>query len=330
MAITAFYMGGEDIDFPAGSAAVADTGGGKFRASWAQCCLRCAAGGTLKTPPFDGGAVTSAWVTARLFSGPNYSSNLVQLAFGLIRSGTIKGIYIGGTTANIPKLSLYKYDGTTTTLLASEAGASIGNSVLYRLDMQIVNFGAAAAVNVYLDGALLIAWSGDASIAGISDLDTISNTTPAASINSGFYISEVLATATDTRGVLGVKTMALTSFGTTHAWTGSLFSDVNAISFVDTTPHSVNVVDQEQQYNITDMPAGTFDVAAIKISARLALSAGSVPTKAALGYNNGGTIRLGPDIALTAAYLNYGQYFGTGLPTLANMNALQAEVKSRA
>jgi hypothetical protein len=328
--MTPLFIGGEDIDFPAGSAAVADVGAGKFRSTWAQCCLRCAAGGTIKSPVFDGGAVTSCWVTARLYSGANYSSNLAQLAFGIIKSATVKGIYVGGTTANVPKLSLYKYDGTTITTLASEAGTSIGNATLYRLDMQIANFGSSATVNVYLDGALLITWTGDASLSGITDLDTVANTTPASSINGGFSISEVMVSASDIRNILGIKTMALTSFGTTHAWTGAAFSDINAVSFVDTTPHNTNTVDQEQQFNVTDMPAGTFDPAAIKISARLALSAGSVPTKVALGYNNGGTVTVGPDIPVTTAYASYAQYFSAGLPALASMNALQIEAKSRA
>jgi len=266
---------------------------------------------------------------ARLWTQSSFNSNLTPRSFGIIRSGTSSGIYVGNTSGSLTKLSLYKYDGTTTTLLASEGGTSVNPSALYRLDLQIVNFGASATINVYLDGALLISWSGNASLSGISDLDTIINTTDISSTLSAFAISEVLVTTTDTRTLLGVKTIALTSFGTTHDWTGTAFSDINGTSFSDTNPHSVNIVDKEQQFNVTDMPTGVFDIAAIKVSARMARSSGSTPTSLALGYNDGGSVTLGSDISVSTAYANYAQYFSSSLPVLANMNALQIEAKSR-
>lgn len=328
MAINILWCGGEDIDFSAGTAPVVDTDAAKYRAIWARCALRGNAGQTSKGTPLPGGAVSTLWLAARLRYGSSFTSSFQAAQFGIIRSGTAKGIFVGNTSGANSKISLYKYDGTTATLLASQAGTSVVNSAQTRLDMQIANFGASATINVYLDEALIISFSGDASISGIADLDQVCSMTSASSLNDGFWWSEVVVADGDTRQIPGLLTLALTGAGSTDEWTGA-YSDINSATFSDTTPNYVDIVDKIQQFNITDAPTGIADIVAIKVSARMARSSGSTPTSVALGFKNGASIVLGADIPVSTAYANYEQYLTSSMPTYANMNALQLEAKSR-
>src|SRR6266699_7117527 len=84
----------------------------------------------------------------------------------------VSGLYVvfGAATT---KLALYKYDGTTQTLLAAETGNSFTLSTLHRLDLQLVSYGASATVNVCFNGILVITFSGGTTVSGVTDLDSI-------------------------------------------------------------------------------------------------------------------------------------------------------------
>ena len=99
------------------------------------------------------------------------------------------------------KIGLYKYDGVTETLLASEPGNSFATyGALQRVDVELANYGASATVNVYLRSILLFTFTGDVTVSGMTAVDCVLHC-PNASGNTGYnaYVSEVMVTVDDSR-----------------------------------------------------------------------------------------------------------------------------------
>jgi len=325
------WCGGEDIDFSLGAAITPITTASHFRAGYPRCTVRQDTSGSIsKSSIFAGGAITSAWLSARMITF-NVGLNLRMIGLGL--SGTNKCLLIGTDSANAAKLALSKYDGTTLTQLAAELGTSLAPGVLQRLEVQVVNYGATATVNVYLDGALIITFTGNVTVSGMTNFDSVfvMRSNPSGSMFAEF--SEIMVASEDLRAFPGLVTLALTGDGTTTDWTG-IFSTINGTTISDATPNYTDASDQLQEFDVTNLPSGTFKVRAIKIAARAAKAAGT-PTQIALGYNEAGTVTVGGDIALTTAYATYEQLDLVNPRTSADwdqsiLNALQIAAKSKA
>lgn len=332
------WSGGEDIDFPTIGGATVWTTPGYFRSGWARCGLRMQGGGeTAKSLVFSGGAVTSAWLSYEIaFFGSENATSVKFAGFGL--SGTDKSLGVGSDASNGLKFCIYTWDGTTRTELASEVGASIisqppASVTCQRLDIQLTNYGATATVNVYLDGVSLITYTGDVTISGVTGFDSVFIHGPSAS--SGYALSELVVADADTRALLGLQTMALTGAGTINNWTNNTYTNVNGIAASDASATYVNTTGTDQQYTITDPTPSVYTVVGTKISARMAVSAGAVPTDVKLGWDNGGSVGFGPGAskALTSAYATYEQYDAVD-PTTGNaflqgdMAALQVDLES--
>jgi hypothetical protein len=125
----------------------------------------------------------------------------------------------------------------------------------------------------------------------------------------------------------------LTGAGATDDWTG-VYSTINQTTLSDANPNYVDINTKDQQFNITDLPSGAFIIKAVKIAARAAKAAGT-PTQIALGYNSGGSVAVGSDIALATAYATYESLDSINPVTAAafvqsEMNALQVDVRSKA
>jgi hypothetical protein len=325
------WCGGEDIDFPVGGTANVDTTATRFRSGYARCGLTSALGVYLQSKPFVGGAITDCWFTFQMWD--NRVATASALAGGLVLSSTVaSGLWVGGgTTAT--KLALFTYDGTTKTQLAAESGNSLStSSIMHRIDLQLVSYGATSTINVYCDGTLVITFSGDCRVGALTNVDAFGLSARAAASNF-FLLSEIVVADEDVRAFPGLLTMALTGAGTTDDWTGT-FSNINGTTISDANPAFVNLNDKLEEFNVTDLPSGTFAIKAVKIAMRAAKAAGT-PTKIALGYNEGGTVTVESDIALTTAYATYEQLDNTNPRTSAAwdssiINALQITAKSRA
>lgn len=316
---------GEDIDFVSAPSMTISTNSSFFRSGFARCAL-CSASYT-RTAPFLGGAITSCWLSARLYNG---TTNNGGLLIGLVNStASPSGIWIGNASSSFPdKVSLFTYNGTTATLLASEAGNSFSFQLNHKLDVQLVNYGASATINVFLDGALVIAWSGNAVVAGLSNLDSVG----LGNIGGNqAWASEIIVANEDTRS-FSLFTMAPTAAGTTDQWSGAV-TTINGITFSDTSPNYTNTAAQDQQADLTAPPTGIFAVKAVKISARSAASVGSTPTKIALGYNSGGTVGVDTAQTLGNSYATVEQIDSVNPATsaawtLANLTGLQLDLRS--
>lgn len=319
------WIGGEDTSWPGASLANSTNPG---RSSFTRAIYALSvAGGIARSKTFA--AQTSCWVHANFFTRSSFTGNLVDHMFGIIKSGTDKGIFIGNTNAALSKLSIYKFDGGTATLLASESGTSLTSSSSYILDMQIISFGASCTINIYLGGTSspLVTFTGNASISGISDLDQLMITNSAGTALSGSWYAELAVSDSDTRGIVGILTGALTGAGTTTNWSNNTYTNINAIALSDTNPAYTNAASTEQQYNVTDPPSGSFTVSARKVEARAVRSGDSTPTTLKLGWNDGGSITLGSAQSLSLGFDTYEELTNTALP-IANLAGLQVDIKT--
>lgn len=323
------WCGGEDIDFPNNGTAAVITSSSTFRSGYARCSVDSSTNFATSNT-FAGGAVTSFWATFRLGFTNVTPTNLRMFGFTHSAATAGAGLWIG-VSSPFGKTTLFKWDGTTQTTLASETGTSIINNGNNRIDVQVTSFGATATVNVYVAGVLVITFSGDVTVTGVTSIDSVvlgqvggtSGTT-----------SEVMLANEDTRAWPGLLTLALTGAGTTDQWTG-LFSTINGTTFSDTSPNYTNVTAQDQQFNVTDPPSGAFAIKGVKITARMAKSASGAVSQVKLGYNSGGTVAFGTGAtkAPTTAYATYEQLDVTN-PVTGNafsqseITALQLDMQS--
>jgi hypothetical protein len=328
------WCGGEDIDFPLGQAVITDTSSVCRRGSFTRAALFNSSSTTnCKSNAFPGGAVTSCWMSAQMFMGSGNTTGR-KLPFGLANSSNGASLILACSAANLAKLALCTWNGTTLVQLATESGTSLSTNVIYKFDMQVVNYGASATVNVYINGILVITFTGNVAVLSNTNLDQV--ILPPGDSNSFVSeVSEIIVADEDTRGFIGLMSHTLTGAGTTDQWSG-VFSTVNTLAISDTSPNSTNTTAQDQQFNLTDPVSGSYLVKAVKVAARLAVSSGSpTATQVKLGYNSGGTVAFGAGATKTpaTAYTTFEQIDTVNPVTSAaftpsELTALQVDLRS--
>ena len=279
------FVGGEDVDFPNGSA-LSLLGSPAFRSGYARAAFWSAfSGNIMKSTTFQGGAVTSAWLTFRLYTVSNVTS---QGFFGFGLSGTNKGLFVGGGAAG-NNLAILKYDGTTWTVLAASSGTELNNVGVNKIDLHVSSYGATATVTLYYNGTQIATYTGDVTVSGVTNLDSVYYY----ATGGEFGVSEIVVSDVDTRSLVGLVTLALTGQGTTDSWTAGTYSDINAIGYSDANPAYTNTTGQDEQFAVNGLPAGTWTIAAVKTTVRAAQGTGSAATKVNLGYSDGTTPAFG-------------------------------------
>lgn len=327
------WCGGEDIDFPNGAAVTSSTNTGDFRAGYARAALKPGTSIQYKSTLFQGGAVTSAWFTCRFYNFNAGATSYPVAALG--KSGTNNSLGFG-VAGSGNQISLFKATGPNVadaTTLATESGTTFGSSALHRVDMQVTSFGTSATVKVYVDGSLVITFTGDVTLSGFTSFDSVYVNGSAALVSKS-TISECIVADADTRGLQGLVTMALTGAGDTNAWTSPTYTNINLVTFSDANPTYSNTPGQDNMYNVTDLPSGTFGVRMVKQTIRAAASAGSA-TQIKMGYKTAGSTVFGSGSTKTPAssYATFEQYdatnpFTSGGWAQSDMNTLQVDYQS--
>ena len=327
------WAGAEYEDFPLPGVAGPSTTAGRFRANWARCAINM--GGNNLTAQtkgaiFNGGAVTSAWIScqANFVNTNGVDSKCVGFGQSSSANGLCWGFDSGGT-----KFCIFKYDGTTTTRLAIESGTTFALGPLFRVDMQVISYGASGTVNLYVNGVSIISFTGNLAVSGMTNMDSV--TLFQYQTNNPPFYSEIFVADSDTRAIQGMQTMLATGAGTTNNWTNNTFSNINALVANDGNATYVNTATQDQQYNVTDMTPPAYSVVAVVVNARIAKTAGSTPTQVKLGYNSGGTVAFGtgatktPSVGFTQASQIDHTNPVTGVAFApSDMNALQLDLRS--
>ena len=322
------WCGGEDIDFPNGNTPNVDTTAGHFNSGYGRCALNATFNQTVKSTVFPGGAITTCWFSFYAFPFSNTVVCQRQIALGL--SGGVSGLYIGSDSATASRIAICKFDGTTTTQLAAETGNSIPNITLMRVDLNMVSFGATCVVTLYVNGTQVINATVNTLVTGVTNLDSVFL---ARNVNASLQwnCSEIIVADEDSRS-FRLVTMAPNAAGTTSQWTGA-FTNVNPVTINDANADFTNTAAQDQQYNLIDLPAGSFAVKACKLAARAMHTSGSVATGVQLGVNSGGTVNVGTTQVLTTAFATYERWMPTNPVTAtawaqSDMNPLQIDIRS--
>ncbi len=316
--MTVIFCGGEDIDFPNGVPVATTNTGGYFRAGYARVAIS-GTGPASNAKSITFSQLTTGWFTFR--TGNWDSSSNVRRA-GIVKSGTAgAGLWIGGGSLGNNNLALMSYNGTTQTQLAAEGGSSMAGG-LHRIDLNV----KAGSVDVYLDGTLLFTWTGNPlTTPGVSGFDQFGI--------AASYSSEFIAADEDTR-LLSLVTLAPNAAGDANAWTGA-YTDISETVNNDATSLYTDTVGQDAQFNLNDMPAGSFTIKAVKISARVSKSAVATAGSIGLGVKSGGTINSGAPVAQTTAWATMEAYLPSNPVTTnawqqSEINALQMNFRSAA
>ena len=124
---------------------------------------------------FNGGALTSAWLSARIYGNgvsAGGTTTMAMIGFGLY--GTNNALVVGPVSGAVnTKMALFTIAAGTVTQIATESGNSFTQGSLLKVDMQVVNYGASATVNVYVNGVSVITFSGNVAVSGMTNFDHV-------------------------------------------------------------------------------------------------------------------------------------------------------------
>lgn len=291
--MTIIWCGGEDIDFYRNSMVITTTSG-YYRSDYARCGM---AGGMAVSTPFS--AITSGW--AHRYTA-NRSTSATWNLMGLVKGvEDYRGIYVRVTNSpanyNFLITKCAGADGTSshTTLAATTNAPYVGSG---SLDLQVDNYSSNGTVRLYFRGMLILEYTGDITISGVSDFTCMMI---ASNASDKDVASECIVADVDTR-LMSVKTMHPSQNESSSGWTGSYTDIDETTESLSDTVHT-NASGSTYQCGLGDMPAyGTFTVEAVKMAARVADGTGSTDIK--IGIKTNSTVYLGSAQTLDNYWIN--------------------------
>lgn len=323
------WYGGEDIDLPVRTNSLWVTTAGTFRAGYARGALAVQRFGGELGPALS--AVTSAWVSFQMYNDAGgVLSGIAGAGFANSSLGSLKGIYCG---YNGRKVAIIQYDGSTGwTVLDDTASELIFEDALYRFDMQVIDFGSEATINVYLDGTLALTFSGDASISGFTSFDRFA-ILPLYGTGQAVYYSEFIVADEDTRE-MSLVCHCPTADGDPMQWTGGY--DAIDEGQVSNTDYSYTNTDGNQAlFALSDLPDDEVEILSVRVVARAARTPGASPQSLDLGIKSGESTDVDDNHALGLTWATVARTM-TVNPTTSNafspseINALNLAVEAEA
>jgi hypothetical protein len=320
----------EDIDYAVkGAGFTVDTGGGRFRSGYARCAI---GSGNSRSESIPFTPITSGWVTGRQYTvnGPTTFSKF----FGLGKSGTLGGIFVGTDNVDSFKLALWRSDAAGSyTKVQAETSASA--SSFQKLDMRIENFGASTRVRIYADGAAnpVIDYTGDLTWVGATNLD-IFVIGPLGGGSLYHRISEGIVADEDTRA-MSLFSAPPSAAGDANTLDSGTYAEIDETSVNDADLLSSATAGQAAQFGLTNMPAGSFTIKDVSLVYRgIRGSSGIQNWKC--GVKTNGTVDVGQTDFMDTGWNSYLRAFGSINPitgvawTQAEIDALQLAFESAA
>jgi hypothetical protein len=287
------WCGSEDVDFPNGGVAISTvTTTTYFRSAYTRASI-AAASGHAYSNGFQGGTVTNLWFSFQLgFSAQNSngSQRTGALCAGVGNTSLTNGTGIFIQTASNTGLSISKFDGTTITALATGFGGVNTNGVeVVRIDLQIINYGASATLNLYVNGVFYCTFSGNALVGSLTNFNCVNLwTSPSGNFGASACGSEFIVADEDTRS-MSLRTLAPAALGTTTQWAGAV-TNANPVVIADANYVTTNVATQDEQFTTSGLPTGTWAPRLVKMTSRGASTASATATQWTPGFNLGGTV----------------------------------------
>ncbi|OPY15253.1 MAG: hypothetical protein A4E66_00172 [Syntrophus sp. PtaB.Bin001] len=328
------WCGGEDVDFIVFSGCSMNTSSTYFRSGYARAGIATSISSAGRSTIFPGGAITSGWLSVRIYFTGAVGSAQYPIGLGYSSSG-VKGLYVGTDTSTSSKAALYKYDGTTYTKLASEVGTSLSTSFLHKIDLNVSAFNDTVNGNakVYIDGNLVIDYTGDLTVSGVTSLDCVMISKGGYSGTTYFYISEIIVADSSTVN-MSLVTNYPNAAGDSNSWTGA-YTDIDETTIDDSDVVYDNNVGHQALFGLRDLPSGSFSVLAIKEAIRACKSSDSTPTSINLGVKSGGTVSVSDNHSLSTSWATKERYMATN-PVTGNaftpseVNSLQLALEAAA
>lgn len=313
--MTILWCGGEDIDFPNGVTVESNY----MRPEYARVSLYKNA--IFTSVPFTGGEITSGWISAQCRTSNSYAISAYDSVLFGITDSIGKGLW---TKKAIGKLQLRTYDGTTWVTLAESTSILFDTGNIDKIDIQLTSYGAASNVKVYHNGTLVIDYTGDTTISGVTGFAHVSGYGKFSYGN----MSEFIVADEDTRN-MSLKTHAPNAAGDINEWTGA-YTDIDETTLSDADTIQATADSQDFQCNLTGMPAGSFICKGVKVSARN-LDGSSLGAK--IGIKTNSTVDVGAVINTGGVWANSERLYQvnpvTGVAfTPAELEALQLAFES--
>lgn len=322
--MTILLVGAEDIDFPDRDVIGMYTAGG-YRSDYARAAINMNDICYLRSHTFT--PLSSAWITCQ-WDRSSYWGGNDNRVIGFENSSNNDWIGFGsGDSAS--KVAIFKYNGSLTRLAVSDSKPISAVSELYRFDLQVLNYGTNGTVNVFVNGALQVSYTGDIAF-GQTTFDRIYIQSDDGLGDASGKISEIIVADEDTR-LMSLKTLAPNASGDLNEWAGD-YDSIDDITVNDADTVSTDTAEEDIQFNLSDLPAGNFDIKAVVASARMADGLGTLDAQ--LGIKTNGSVNLGSTQILDSGWETKRQIWTqnpiTASPfTISEINALQGMMRSK-
>jgi len=228
---------------------------------------------------------------------------------------------------------IVKIDNGTMTALAN-SGVQSSSGTFAKLDVNMVNYGSACTVYLYINGALYATWTGNATLTGITGFDSVFVGCSTNNINS---VSEIIVADESTLAFQGLVTLAPNGNGSSQQFSNPAYTNFSPININDANSTFTNTVNQDEQATISGLPSGNFQIKTVKVVARALATSGAAATNLKMGFNNTNTstVAEGASHALGTAFAPVEEYFATD-PTSSggtgawgsSLSGYQLELKS--
>jgi len=289
--MTIIWCGGEDIDFPNVDL---DNYPSRRDTNYSRYGIQNQSYAFSKsTTTFSG--ITSGWLHCLHYPYNTYTTPCI---IGLFQSSDNKGICVGTDDSTKRKLNIRKYDGSSYTILATESGQSILAGNTQTIDVYFSGIGSNDNIKLYLDKELLIDYTGDLSVSGMTALDSVYLFGYNSTFGPVSIYSEIIVADVDTR-LMHLKTLAPNAAGDLNEWTGS-YTDIDETLMSDADVIYTQSAEDNFQCNLTNTPTGTFKVKAARVVVSATDAAAAFSLK--VGVKTNSAVHLGSPHSLPAVW----------------------------
>lgn len=311
------WCGGEPIDFKPATAPILENAyaGTWFRAAFARGAIRANGAETNDFPA----VATDLWFGAR-FSVEDRSANQTSIRFIGDDDGAIVVSVGSDVTESVFAL---KVNGTTV-----DTGGTIPQGTLGKLDVHVV-YAVAGSVEVYLNTALILSYSGDTTVNSNTGIICMALANMGGGSADYTYFSEIIVADEDTR-LMSLKTLAPNAAGDASEWTNG-YASIDELGTDDSDTIYTDTAEKAFQCSLTGMPTGDYICKAVKMVARATDGVGGIGIQ--MGVKTNATVDLGSSITLGGVWENVEELYQQNPVTLnrftpAEIDALQFAVKS--
>ena len=323
------WCGGEKIDFMKNSVGniTVEYNSNYCRSAYARCYILLGGGAVRPVISNDFTPVGSGtWLHWVAHYQSTAAIDTDCFPVGLINSTTGDAIGVGFDANDYWSIGKRTSAGTVTWFVSENIKSIDGDNNIY--DLHIENYGVSGAIHFYVNGSLLLTYSGDITVGSTTEFNRIrldqTNGT------WGSMYSELIVADENTR-LMSLKTLVPNGAGDASQWDGT-YANVDEYSINDADTVYTDVVEEDMQFALTGMPAGNFICKGVKIAARATDGIGGIGMQ--MGIKTNGVVHLGDTITLGGAWDNYEAFFNQNPETEnrftpAEIEALQLAFRSK-